>query len=113
MKFSDLLSALMDVAVELLGAVCRECFQSFMRSLFGLRPLVNVPLATNTLTCDLWKRAMEEMQQDKSNEPDLYSVCFTLCVSGKERDGKRQKTNKNKEGKSVRLVGFFYSSDVL
>lgn len=28
-KFSDLLSALMDVAVETLGAVCRECFQGF------------------------------------------------------------------------------------
>lgn len=32
-------------------SVCRV----FMHSVFGLRPLVNVPLATNTLTCDLWK----------------------------------------------------------
>lgn len=55
MKFSDLLCLLMDELVEPVGAVCRVFFKVFMRSVFGLRPLVNVPPATNILTCDLWK----------------------------------------------------------
>lgn len=37
-----------------------EVFQGFMHAVFGLEPLVNVPQATNTLTCDLWKWATEE-----------------------------------------------------
>lgn len=75
-----------------------------MHSVFGLRPLVNVPLATNTLTCDLWKWAMEETQQGKSNAPDLYSACFLE----KGETVKRRDTNKKRHrGKVCETDGLF------
>lgn len=53
MKFSDLLCV--DGCGHRVGLSLRvECFQGyFMHPVFGLRPLVNVALATNTLTSDL------------------------------------------------------------
>lgn len=105
MKFSDLLSALMDVAMELVSTVCRKCFQGFMHSVFGLWPLVNVPLATNTLTCDLWKWAMEETQRDKSNAPNLCNVFHFVCVREKVKE---KKTNKKRHrGKVCKIDGVF------
>lgn len=47
---------------------------------------------------------MEETRQDKSNAPDLYSVCFW-----KKSETVKDKTliKRDTEGKCVRLMGFF------
>lgn len=102
MKFSDLLSALMDVAGEPFCRCVSGVFQGFMCAVFGLWPLVNVPLATNTLTSDLWKWAMEETPQDKASATNLYDVCFWKREMVKDKTLIKQDT----ERKCVWLMAF-------
>lgn len=90
MKFSDLLSALMDVAVEPVCRCAPGVFSGFLCALC---------LDCGLLLTSLWLQTHWHVIY--GNEPwrklgrinQTHPTC-TVCVFGKERDGKRQDTNK-------------------
>lgn len=109
MKFSDLLSALMDVAIELLGAVCQECF---------LRVLCGLCLDCGLLLTSLWLQIHWHViyrnepwrKCSKINQTDpTCTVCVSFCVCLGEMV-KDKKTNKNRHRGKVWETDVLFSS---
>lgn len=116
MKFSDLLSALMDVAVELLGAVCQEAFFSFLCTLCLDCGLLLTSLWLQIHWHVIYRNEPWRKRRRINQTHPTCTVCVShcVCLEQRERRQKTKKTNTNRhKGKVRQTYGLFYSFHVL